>query len=553
MKFLSFEFIPLMLVPSLILLYLVLTNKSMIERIFESELLQKLKIDQGLPKKMRMSLLFGALFLMIVALARPVYQKGVVEVASLRANLVIALDISRSMKAKDLYPNRLEFAKKKIEELIDKTNNLSIGILAFAKDAYIVSPITDDKASLTYLLHRLHTNELSLRGTNILSALMSAKLLYGNKRPRNILIVTDGGDKKDFKDEIAYAKENGFKVFILGVATKRGAPIEENGGYLKDKKGNIVITKLNTDIAKLAKATGGEFVQARLDSSDIGLILKKIGGLQKEKKTEKIVDQTELYPYVLALSLLLLFLSFFDIPHKNIAFLLLLGTYLHAGMMDFQIIKQAKESYMKGHYEKAAKEFAKIASQKETPQSYYDLGNALYKAKKYKAAIKAYNKVQTQDRELEFRKLHNLGNSYFQLKNYKKAIEMYEKALHLKQDKDTKFNLELAKKMLKKQQQKKQNKKQQKQQKQKNKKKQQKGKQNKKNQKQNATKQKKEQKQKSGKKQSAKKGKEQKNEPISKREEKKWLKLIQKNSAPTLLYKAPIKPKKEEETNENPW
>ena len=551
MKFLSFEFIPLMLVPSLILLYLVLTNKSMIERIFESELLQKLKIDQGLPKKMRISLLFGALFLMIIALARPVYQKGIVEIASLRANLVIALDISRSMKAKDFYPNRLEFAKKKIEELIDKANNLSIGILAFAKDAYIVSPITDDKASLQFLLHRLHTNDLSLRGTNILSALMSAKLLYGKKQPRNILIVTDGGDKKDFAQEIAYAKKNGFKVFVLGVATKRGAPIQENGGYIKDKKGNIVITKLNTNIAKLAKATGGDFVQARLDNSDIAEILKKIGGLQKEKKTEKIVDQTELYPYVLAFALLLLFLSFFDIPHKNIAFLLFLGTYLHAGMMDFQIIKNAKEAYAKGHYDEAAKEFEKIASQKETPQSYYDLGNALYKAKKYKAAIQAYNKVQTQDKELEFRKLHNLGNSYFKLKNYQKAIQMYEKALHIKQDKDTKFNLELAKKMLQKQQKQrqKQNKNKQKQ----NKKKQQKGKQNKKNHNQNATKQKKEQKQKSGKKQSANRGKKQKNEPISKREEKKWLKLIQKNNAPTLLYKAPIKPKKEEETNENPW
>ncbi len=550
MKFLSFEFIPLMLVPSLILLYLVLTNKSMIERIFESELLQKLKIDQGLPKKMRISLLFGALFLMIIALARPVYQKGIVEVASLRTNLVIALDISRSMKAKDFYPNRLEFAKKKIQELIDKAHNLSIGILAFAKDAYIVSPITDDKTSLTYLLGRLHTNDLSLHGTNILSALMSAKLLYGNKTPRNILIVTDGGDKKDFTQEIAYAKENGFKVFILGVATKEGAPIEEDGGYLKDKKGNIVITKLNTNIVKLAKATGGEFVQARLDSGDIAQILKKLGGLQKEKKTEKIVDQTELYPYVLIFALLLLFLSFFDIPHKKIAFLLpfVLSLHLHAAMMDFQIIKQAKEAYAKGDYEEAAKVFEKIASQKRTPQSYYDLGNALYKAKKYKAAIKAYNKVQTQNKELEFRKLHNLGNSYFQLKNYKKAIQMYEKALQLKKDKDTKFNLELAKKMLKKQQQKRQNKEQQK-----NKQKQQKGKQNKKNQNQNATKQKKEQKQKSGKKQSANKAKVHKNEPISRREEKKWLKLIQKNSAPTLLYKAPIKPKKEGNTNENPW
>ncbi|SMC09081.1 VWA domain-containing protein [Nitratiruptor tergarcus] len=550
MKFLDFAFIPYMLVPSLILLYLVLTNKSLIDRIFDNEVLAKLRIEQGLSKQLRTILLFGALFLMILAMARPVYQKGIVEVESYRGDVVIALDISRSMKAKDYYPDRLTFAKKKIEEFINKAQNLAIGILAFAENAYIVSPITDDKHSLKYLLKRLDTNLLSLRGTNILSALMSANLLYGNKEPKQLILVTDGGDKKDFTEEIKYAKDHGFKIIVLAVATKKGAPIEEKEEYLKDREGNIVITKLNPDIAKLANETGGLFIQARLDQKDIEQILANLGGIKKEKEVEKVVDQVEFYPYFLTVAFIFLFLAFFDLPSTKALYLLplLLVFDAHAGLTDFKTIKEAKEAYSRGNYESAVEEFRKITAIKKSPQSYYDLANALYKSGKYKEAIRYYNKVQTDDKELEFRKLHNLGNSYFKLQKYKKAIEMYEKALKIKEDKDTRFNLELAKKMLKKQQQKQKNN-----QKQNNKKKQQK-KQNQKGQKSNEQNKKQQKKQEQNQQQSGEKGeqKEQQNQPISNREEKKWLKMIQKNSAPTLLYKAPIKIKKEA-GNENPW
>ncbi len=548
MKFLNFEFIPLMLLPSFILLYLVLTNKSMIERIFDSELLSKLKLEQGLSKEFRITLLFLALSMMILAMARPVYQRGVVEVESRRANLVVALDISRSMKAKDYYPNRLEFAKKKIEELIDKEQNLRIGLIAFAKDAFIVSPITSDKEALKYLLKRLNTRSLSLKGTNILAALMSAKLLFGQKNPKHILLITDGGDKKDFSKEIEYAKKERFRVDVLAVATKKGAPIEENGQLLKDQNGQIVITRLNENIAKLAKATGGLFLQATLDQSDIDEILKSISGVQKEHKTEKIIDQVEFYPYLLWLALLFLFMAFFSIPSRAAAMMvLLIGYQAHAGLVDFKIIDQAKKAYESGDYKEAAKKFEKIAKSKQSPQSYYDWGNALYKLGLYKEALKAYSKVQTQNKELEFQKLHNIGNCFFKLGQYKKAIEMYQKALAIKEDKDTRFNLELAKKMLqkkKKPQQKKQSPNKQKPK--------QKGK---KSEKKNGQQQKRKEKspeQKNGQKSGQKGEQESQRQPISDREEKKWLKMIEKNEGQTLLYKAPIKNKKES-GNENPW
>ncbi len=549
MKFIDFEFIPLMLLPSFILLYLVLTNKSVIERVFASEVLHRLKLDQGLSKQFRITLLFLALFSMILAMARPVIQRGVVEVTNKKADLVIALDISRSMKAKDYYPDRLRFAKEKIKNFIKASQYLQIGIIAFAKDAFIVSPITGDKDSLLYLLDRLDTDLLSLQGTNIMAALKSAKLLFGEQKRKNLLILTDGGDKQDFSDEIAYAKKEHFRIFILGVATQKGAPIPQNGHFLKDKKGNIVITRLNTKIATLAKKSQGLFLQARLDNQDIKEILRLLQGDLHTVKNEKIVDQLELYPYFLIFALIFLFLAFFSIPQKRVAIILLCISFhhLHAGVLDFQKIKKAKEAYSAKHYKEAVKYFQEVAKSKRSPQSFYDLGNAYYKAKMYKKAIQAYNRVQTSDKELEFRKLHNLGNCYFRLKNYKKAIQMYEKALKIKKDPDTQFNLELAKKML--QQKKSSSKKRQKSEKKSKKKEQKRG-----NESRNSEAKKKKQQEEGKKREPSKQsGKARKKPaPITDREEKKWLKRVEQNPSRTLLYKAPIKIKKEA-SNENPW
>ena len=550
MKFLAFEFIPLMLIPAMILLYLVITNKSMIERIFDDKLLAKLRVDQGLPRTLRIVLLFLALFLMILAMARPVYQKGVVEVTGKRSDIVIALDISRSMKAKDLFPDRLAFAKRKVEEFIKRSKGLGIGLVAFARDAYIISPISGDKSSLLYLLHRLDTQVLQLQGTDILAALKSAKLLFGSHTPREVLLVTDGGDAKDFSRAITFAKDTDMHVSILGIGTKEGAPIPDNEGFVK-KNGKIVIVPLNTHIAKLAEATGGLFVQATLGSEDIKKLLARYEGMSKADVHEKIVDQTEFYPYLLFFALLFLFLSFFDLPHKNIAFVvpLLFTAHLHAGITDFKLIKEAKAAYARGNYKEAVHLFGQIAASKGSAQSYYDLGNALYKAGRYQEALRAYAKVQTSDKELEFRKLFNMGNSYMKLRNCKKAIAMYQKALSIHpKDADARSNLALAKQMCaKKKNKQQQNRSQKKQQPQK------KQQQQKQQQKSGQKSQKQKQRQKSQKHQNAQKGKAKpKNQPISDREEKKWLKRIEKQNAPTMLFPAVQKIQKEG-SNENPW
>jgi len=542
-----------MLIPSFLLLYLVLTNRSGVDRIFSPEILRKIRLDQGMSKKMRLITLFIALSFMILALARPVYEKGVVEVESKRAYLVIALDISRSMKARDLYPDRLSFAKRKVEKLIEASRNLAIGLVAYAEGAFIVSPITADREALLYLLKHLDTEMLSMKGTNILAALRSAQLLYGGREgEKNILLVTDGGDQKEFKREIQWAQKEGFKVFVLGIGSEKGAPIEEDGHYLTDEKGNIVIVRLNREIEELARATGGEFIKATLSTEDIERLLEKIGGFQRGEEREKIVDRVEFYPYLLTLALAFLFLALFDIPSSQKAFLalLFLSLPLSGGLLDFEHIREGEKAYRSGNYQRAIREFEEVVKAKGSPESLYDLANSYYKAGEYKRALETYSRIETDDRELEFRKLYNMGNSAFMMEEYQKAIEFYEKALEIRDDPDARHNLELAKKMLKRKEEEKRGGENGEERDQK-KKEDRKGREEEKRD-GDREKEKREREERGKKGERGKSEGRRESSPISDREEKKWHKNLEQRALPTLLYKAPVE-REGERYDEHPW
>lgn len=548
MKILNIEFIFLMLVPSFFLLYLIITNKSELERIFDKDVLNRIRIDRGIPKNRKLFILFLALFLMIFALSRPVIEKGVVEVEVKRKPIVLALDISKSMLAQDLFPNRLEFAKNKMIQFIKRSKEFDIAVIAFAKDAFIVSLLSSDKEAILFLIKNLDTKSITLQGTNFLPALETAAKLLKKENIKNILIFSDGGDKSDFSKEIDFAKKENLRVYMLGFGSQKGAPIPQNGGYLKDKNQNIVITRLNKNFQRLTTKSGGKFIVATNGTGDIDKILKLLDDNKKKVSSQKITLRIEFYPYILAFALILLFVSFFSFKRSFFIFMLLFlfNPKIEAGIFDFKDIKEANEYYKKKKYEKAAHYFKKVANSKKSSQSFYNLANAYYKAKKYKEAIRYYNLVQTPNSRLRRYVLHNLGNSYFMLKDYKKAIEFYEKALEIEFDKDTKYNLDLAKKML-------------------NRVKNSSGKKDKKNKldkksgksgdsssKQNKDRAKKD-KSNNLKKDSVKKrvDKNLQNRIISKREEKKWLNKIKQTPQKTLLFKYDTKNRGD--FSENPW
>ena len=463
MSFLHPEFLYYMLPPLFILFGLLLTQKEAQGHFFSDEVMRKLRVSANtLTIKARNALFLLMGVFMVVALAQPVIQDAKVEIKAKSADIMIALDISDSMLAKDVYPNRLEAAKQKALTLLESDINERIGIVAFAKNSYLVSPLSFDSEAVAFLLRQLDTKSITEKGTDILSVLDIVAQTQKDKKKNYLLLLTDGGDKKDFSDEIELAKENGISVFILAIATKKGAPIKKADGTFIKQNGDIIISKLNENIANLATSTGGVYIQSTTSAKDIKTMFNEISKVSDEKdlKSEEITKFIPLFYYPVAMALFLLLIATSSLSKagsKNVVSILILSLFLfkplhvEAGMLDFVELKKAKEAYVKGEYKESAKLYEEYASKSGNTEAYYDAANSYYKQKNYKKALEFYKKATFDSSDKKAQNKANIGNAYAKSGKLKKALEAYENSLKIKEDKDTRENLEAVKKLIKKQ------------------------------------------------------------------------------------------------------
>ncbi|WP_457747273.1 VWA domain-containing protein [Sulfurimonas sp.] len=495
MTFLHPEFLYYMLPPLIILFGLLLTQKEVQETFFSQEVMQKLRVSANtLTLKARNALFMLIGVLIVIALANPVIQEGKVEVKAKSADIMIALDISDSMLAEDVYPNRLKLAKQKALEFLRLAPNERVGVIAFAKNSYLVSPLSFDHGAVGFLLRKLNTSSITEKGTDFMSMLEVVDRSIKKESKKYLLVLSDGGDTEDFSTEIAFAKKHNIVVFVLGVGTTKGAPIKMKNGEFIKQNGKIIISKLNENIANLATKTGGVYIEGVNSNADVKAMLKEIEAhaQKKELKSQEISRFIPLFYYPLGLALLLLLIATSSMSKRikvEVPSMFLLALFAfnagdaHAGVLDFMDLDKAKKAYQNKEYEKSAKIYDAYAKKANRGESYYNAGNALYKQGKYKEALKNYEQATFNENTLRAKNFANMGNSYAKMgseENLKKAIESYENSLKIQKDKDVQENLEAVKKAL--QKKKKQN--QQKQNQQKNQKQDQKN-QNQKNQNQN--------------------------------------------------------------------
>ena len=464
MEFLNPNVFYILLVPLVILLILLLTSKNGIQKYFSKEILEQISVNNTyLSKNSRNIVYFIVLILFIAALSRPVLNEKEHSVKQNLIPIVIALDVSTSMLVSDIYPNRISLAKKKLQRIIEKSKNSTIGVVLFAKDSFILSPVTEDFLSLKYIVDNLDTNLNFLNGSNIFSTLDATKYMLDDFKVKNLIILSDGGNSNEYKDELEFAKENDIVIYSIGIATKEGAPIPKKDGYITNEKGDIVTVKLNESIKNLSLKSGGGYIEYSLDDNDIESIINRINNQseKEELKSQKIKTYTELFYYPLALGLLFLLIALSSFPqfrkksHINtLVFVSILCSFYFiptssfAYTFNYENIDKANAAYEKKEYRKASEYYKKVSSNSE---SLYNLGNSLYKEGKYDDAIKAYNKVVTFDKALESKKLHNLGNSYVNKNKLEKAKEFYEKSLKIYENQDTRENLNIVNKELEKQ------------------------------------------------------------------------------------------------------
>ncbi|QOY51300.1 VWA domain-containing protein [Candidatus Sulfurimonas baltica] len=468
MSFLHPEFLYYMLPPLFILFALLLTQKESQAEYFSEEVMSKLRVSaNSLTLKARNTLFLLMGVFMILALAQPVIKEGTVEVKAKSADIMIALDISDSMLAEDIYPNRLESAKQKALTLLDEAPNERIGIVAFAKNSYLVSPLSFDTSAVSFLLRQLDTTSITEKGTDFLSVIDIVSKSQKEQKKKYLLILSDGGDKSDFSQEIELAKEQGVTVFILGVATKKGAPIKLSDGTFIKHNGDIIISKLNENIIELATKTGGVYIESSTSSNDIKTMLREITNIsdEKELKSEEIQRFIPLFYYPLAIALMILLIATSSIskrqksslPSVFVLFILLFSNlHVEAGMLDFMELNKAKEAYEKGDFENSAKLYEEYAKESGSGEGYYNSGNSYYKQKKYKEALESYKKATFDTPEGRAKNFSNIGNAHVKEASQgslEKAVEAYEKSLEESEDKNTRENLEAVKKLIEKQKQ----------------------------------------------------------------------------------------------------
>ncbi|WP_419765435.1 MAG: VWA domain-containing protein [Arcobacter sp.] len=571
MQFLYPNVLFLMLIPTLILFFLIVTQKSKFEKIFNQKVLNKLTISSSkLTKKSRNILLFISLVFMIIALSRPVSDEKEQNINQELIPIVIAIDASKSMLAQDVYPSRLKMAKKKILDLIKSSKQLSIGIIIFGESSFILSPLTNDFTSLNFLVENFDYNLNISDGSNIFSALEASNKLLKDYKSKNILLLSDGGNANNYQEEIEYANKNNLNIYTITIATNNPTPIPTKDGYVNDKDGNIAMVKLNENIKKLSLNSEAGYTNYTLNNDDINSIIndisKKTQKVNMEVKKQKVY--TELFYYPLGFALFILLIAFSSLPSikslakTSVLLIILCNIDVNASILDFNTIKEATKAYNNKEYTTSSNKFKDFIS---TNEGRYNFANSLYKEKKYESALKMYKDIATSDDELEFKKLHNMGNTYVKLNDLNSAKKMYENALKIKEDKQTKENLELVKKALKNKQNKdskqKQNDKNNKQDKDTKKDKNDKNKsdnkeQSKKDKENNSNKEnnKKSQNNKNNENKDDKKASQRKvNENLlSNKEEKKWLNLLKNQKNPILLKKVETK-NNSKNSSSSPW
>ncbi|MDP2301077.1 MAG: VWA domain-containing protein [Ignavibacteria bacterium] len=277
----------------------------------------------------KFGLFTAALVLLVLALSNPQVGSKMEEVKQVGIDVYILLDVSNSMLAEDIKPNRLSKAKNEISTLIKKLQGDRIGLIIFAGEAFVQFPLTSDYSAANLFLNTVDVNSIPQQGTAIASALKLANSSfdYSNQTNKVIVVITDGEDHEgDIQTEIKTANEKNVLIYTIGMGSPTGAPIpvyDSRGNqvdFKKDNQGNTVLTRLDEQtLQEIAGKGNGKYYLSSSYQNELDLIYKDLATLEKtEFGTKKITDYDDKYYYFLIPAFLLLVVEFFLSERKSL-------------------------------------------------------------------------------------------------------------------------------------------------------------------------------------------------------------------------------------------
>lgn len=416
--------------------------------------------------------------LCITALAGPVYKKLPQPVYREQSSLVVLLDLSQSMNATDIKPSRLARARLELLDILKSRKTGQTALIVYAADAFVVTPLTDDNATIANLVPSLDTSMMPAQGSNLSAALAKANELLNQAGVfrGNILVITDDIHERD-RAAIEKTAAQGHHVSIFGIGTAQGGPVPlADGGFLHDSKGAIVIPKLDAGkLQRYAMLGGGLYTSLAADDSDINKLVKlfETKSIKRDEETEKQNQDLQadiwreeghwlLLPLLLLaalwarrgwLAVILVFLL--PLPQPVMADTQAntqAGTAQPASKQTAPLIdtdhlwlkpdQKAMRAFNKGDMDTATREFTRPEWK----------ASALYRKGEYEAAAKALEGIDTADA------WYNRGNALAKAGKLQEAIKAYDRALELnKNNSDAKDNRELVKQALEKMKQQQQN------------------------------------------------------------------------------------------------
>jgi len=256
--------------------------------------------------------------LLIISLLGPSFGESKKEVKSVGKDIMICVDLSKSMDALDIPPTRLEKVKYEMKKIVEAFNSDRLGVIIFSGEAFVQCPLTYDQNALNLFIETMNTGLVPSSGTDFAPPLRMAiqKMKQDNNRARAkskiIILISDGEDFGDETNEMVQEIENeGIKVFTLGVGTEKGGQIRAGSGFKTDKQGNVVVSKLNpTSLQLLAGKTGGKYFEINETRNDVSRLINTVSKIEGELMDARFVDVTaNKYYYFLMAALILLALD----------------------------------------------------------------------------------------------------------------------------------------------------------------------------------------------------------------------------------------------------
>ena len=314
--------------PVFVIAYIIYTKhkRRQLMEFGDQELVAQLMPDASKGRPIwKFSLLLLAWVLLIVAGSRPQYGQQEKTIKRQGIEVMVALDISNSMLAEDVAPNRLDRAKQILSKMIDNMVDDKVGLVVFAGEAFTQLPITCDYVSAKMFLNTITPNLISTQGTAIGAALQTAVTSFGateSEAGRAIILITDGENHED--DAIAAAKqaqELGIQVFVVGIGKPEGSPIPKPGSndYFKDRSGQVVVSRLNEEMCQQIAAAGkGIYVRCDNTNTAMRALQQELDRMATaELESTGYADYNEQYQSFVLIALLLIVIEFFILSRKN--------------------------------------------------------------------------------------------------------------------------------------------------------------------------------------------------------------------------------------------